>query len=72
MKVRLWFVRESEKARQYCKVPKSRNPVAASPDFVWIPKSLIEHTTKRPSADGVEWPEHEVTVEEWFGVKEDL
>jgi hypothetical protein len=75
MRLRLWFIEETEKARHYCKVPKSRNPGSVMRDntnYVWIPRSLISHTQKRPSVDGVEWPEHDVQVEDWFAQKESL
>ena len=75
MTVRLWFVRETAAARRYCKLPKSRNPgsdVFGNENYVWIPRSVVEHTTKRPSKDGVEWPEHELAVADWFVDKEGL
>jgi len=60
MKIRLWYITESEKAYLYSKVPpgSSRNP--GPEDQIWIPKSVVEHRTKRDN-------EHEVTVEDWFG-----
>ena len=70
MRIRLWFVGETEEARRYCKVPKSRHP--ASDDFVWIPRSVVSHTQKRPSVDGIEWAEHELQVEDWFSDKVNL
>lgn len=42
MKVRLWYVRDTPKARLYCRVPKSRNPGHYAPDnksYVWVPLS---------------------------------
>lgn len=57
-KIRLWFVRETEKAYQYTKLPpdRQRNP----DDLVWIPKSQIEHRSKQPN--GL----HEVTLPDWL------
>lgn len=75
MRVRLWFVRESAAARRYCKLPKSRNPgrdIPGNANYVWVPRSVVEHTTKRPSADGVEWDEHDVAVQDWFAERENL
>ena len=69
MTARLWFVRESAAARRYCKLPKTRNPgsdIAGNTNYFWVPKSLVEHTQKRPSRDGVEWQEHDVKVPDWF------
>lgn len=64
MKVRLWYVRETDKARRYCKLPPERNPTEA--DHIWIPRSVCEHTTKYP--DG----QHIVDVADWFAEKENL
>lgn len=73
--VRLWHVRDSAAARRYCKVPKSRNPgadVMNNVNYVWVPLSLVEHATRYPSKDGVEWPEHHVKLPDWFVEKEKL
>ena len=67
MKIRLWLVQETDKARCYYKF----NPVntgAAEPnatDLVWVPRSIIEHTTKRGN-------EHVVELPDWFIEKEKL
>lgn len=64
-KVRLWFREETELARKYSKVPPERvheYPVSK----IWIPKSIIEHTSKEPS--GL----HIVTLPDWFVEKEGL
>ncbi len=74
MKVRLWFVRETELARRYCKVPDSRNPGADEPsntNYIWVPRSVCRHTSKEPAAEG-ERPLHVVDVEDWFAEKEAL
>lgn len=63
MKIRLWFIRQTDKARLYSKVPPERNP--GKEDQVWIPLSVLEHVTKRGN-------EHEVTMADWFGEKENL
>jgi len=60
MKIRLWFIRETEKARLYSKTdPEAQGRVL---DEIWIPRSVVEHTSKRGN-------EHEVTIEDWWGVK---
>ena len=55
--VRLWFVRETAKARLYSKVPPDR--YGGPEDEVWVPMSIVEHTTKR----GVE---HMVKLPDWW------
>jgi len=63
-KIRLWFVRETQAARFYSKLPPDRRPT--DDDHVWIPKSQIEHTSLEPS--GL----HIVTVTDWFAEKKGL
>jgi hypothetical protein len=53
----LWFIRETDKARLYSKLPPERNPIEG--DFVWIPMSIIEHVSKHGD-------EHDVKLPEWF------
>ena len=65
-KVLLWFVRETPLARLYFKLPASR---AQTEDGVWIPRSIIEHTSKLNSAD---LNEHILTLPEWFVEKYNL
>jgi hypothetical protein len=55
--IRLWFVSDTDKARLYSRVPPERNPQRE--DMLWIPLSVIEHTTRRQN-------EHMVTIPEWF------
>lgn len=55
--IRLWFIRDTIKARLYSKVPMERNP--KPDDYLWVPFSIIEHTTKRGN-------EHEVKLPDWF------
>lgn len=64
MQVRLWFVKETEKARYYSKLPASRHP--GEEDHVWVPRSLVTHTTKYP--DG----QHVIDVADWFAEKNNL
>lgn len=59
----LYFIRETPLARLYSKLPPERNP--GKEDQIWIPRSIVEHTTKMPHA-------HIVTLPEWFVVKENL
>lgn len=61
--VRLWLVRETDKARLYSRVPPERHGDAS--DEIWVPLSIAEHTTKRGA-------EHMVTLPDWFITKEDL
>ena len=61
--MRFWLIRETELARLYSKIPLDRNP--ESSDQIWIPRSIIEHTTKRGN-------EHEVKLPDWFIEKEKL
>lgn len=56
-KVRLWLIRETPDARLYSKLPPDRH--AGPADTVWIPRSVIEHTTKM----GIE---HYLTLPEWI------
>jgi hypothetical protein len=66
--MRLWLVKETEKARRYCKFaphPDLGFANAEESDMVWIPRSIIEHTTKRGN-------EHEVALPDWFIEKEGL
>jgi hypothetical protein len=63
MKIRLWFIRETEKARQYSRVPPDRNP--SQSDMIWIPRSIVEHTSKSGN-------EHTLELPDWFVEKEGL
>lgn len=66
--MRLWLIRETEKARLYCKFaphPDLGFENAEDIDKIWIPKSIIEHTTKRGN-------EHEVKLPDWFIEKNGL
>ena len=60
-KVRLFLIRETELARLYSKTPPGRDL-----SEVWIPKSIVEHTSKNTNG------EHIVTLPDWFLEKEDL
>lgn len=55
--MRLWLLRETEQARLYSTTDPS--DAHRSGDEIWIPKSVIEHTTKRGN-------EHEVKLPDWF------
>lgn len=62
MRIRLWLIRQTDKARLYCRHGK---PTPDDSDCVWVPLSIVEHTTKRGN-------EHEVTLPDWFIEKENL
>jgi hypothetical protein len=61
--MRLWFIRQTEKARLYSRVPPERHP--SQEDQIWVPLSIIEHTTKRGN-------EHDVKLPDWFLEKNNL
>jgi len=66
MKLRLWLIRETDKARLYSKVPigePGRDPEES--DQIWVPRSIVVHTTKRGN-------EHEVDLPDWFIEKNGL
>lgn len=63
MEIRLWLIRETEKARLYCKFPPPEDILPG--DYIWIPRSIVEHTSKR----GIE---HTVKLPDWFIEKEGL
>lgn len=66
MNIRFWFIRETEKARLYSKVPiNDPRRSVESGDTLWIPRSIVEHTSKR----GVE---HTLDLPDWFIEKEKL
>jgi len=62
--MRFWLIRETEKARLYSKLPPEKYH-GDKEDEIWIPKSIIEHTTKRGN-------EHELKLPDWFIEKNDL
>lgn len=63
MNITLWFIRETPAARLYSKVRPDRHPTKE--DEIWIPRSIVEHTSK---ADN----EHTVKLPDWFIEKEGL
>ena len=63
-KCKLWFISDSGLARRYSKLPPERRPEHS--DFIWIPTSQIEHTTKFPAAEGSPWPIYVITIPEWL------
>ena len=62
--ISLWFVKETELARQYSKLPPERHPEQS--DYVWLPKSQIERTTKFPTG------EHHLVLPLWLVEKHGL
>ena len=65
MNIRLWLISETDKARLYSKLPPERMPDPKT-DYVWIPRSVVNHTLKL--ANG----EHHLKIEDWFAEKEGL
>jgi hypothetical protein len=63
MNIRLWLIRETEKARLYSKVPPERGQTGETQ--IWVPRSIVEHTSKRGS-------EHTVDLPDWFIEKNGL
>lgn len=63
-RIRMWYVRESEKAWQYTKIPPDR--MRQQEDYVWVPKSITEHRSKQEN--GL----HELTLPLWFLEKNGL
>jgi hypothetical protein len=60
--IRLWFIRQTDKARLYCRFaphPDLGFENADEWDKIWIPLSIIEHTSKRGN-------EHHIKVPDWF------
>lgn len=55
--IMLWLVRETGLARLYCK--HNRPGRDEKTDCIWVPKSIVEHTTKRGT-------EHMVKLPDWF------
>lgn len=68
VKLKLWFMQETAKARLYATTPP-RPGVTAT--VVWLPRSQIEHTSKEP-ADPGQLPVHVVTIPEWLATSKGL
>jgi hypothetical protein len=70
-KAKLYYVDTSASglARRYSILPKSRHP--GPTDFIWLPVSQIEGTTKYPPK-GDEWPVHIVTIPDWLARKHNI
>ena len=71
--IRLWEIpqRATNLARYFSKIPPDRNPFAED-DFIWVPRSIIEHVTSHPIPDLPEWKKCVVTLPEWFLRKKGL
>ncbi len=70
MNLRLWLVKETEKARLYSRQSSQEN--SSPTDLLWLPRSVCKSTKKFPPTSPTAWPEHHVEVEEWFAEKEKL
>ena len=57
MNLRLWLIRETDLARLYSKT--NPDDPSRTPDTLWIPRSIVEHTTKRGN-------EHIVKLPDWW------
>ena len=64
MNVRLWFIRETDKARLFSRLPPERKP--GKQDEIWIPRSVIEHQLKFATG------ECHLKVTDWFAEKNNL
>ena len=67
VKVRLWEIRRTDKARLYSTTP----PSSRDGDEVWIPISQIDHVSYQPAVEG-EWRECVVTIPEWIADEKGL
>jgi hypothetical protein len=68
LKLRLWLLRSTNAAHCFSTVPPDSGRVL---DSLWIPRSIIEHITKRPTTvEGI--MDCDVTVPEWFAEKKGL
>jgi len=68
--VRLWETEtKSELAIKFSKLPPEKKPEKS--DFVWVPKSIIEHITRMPAGQAG-WKECGVTLPDWFVTKAKL
>ena len=65
MKLQLWLVNESERARLYSKTRQGDNPV-------WVPRSVILRQTKHPQTEHENHPRCEVEIEDWFAEQKGL
>lgn len=65
--VRLWQVRDTEKAYLFSTFPKGHKDARE----VWVPRSLVHHVSREREYPG-EWRECVVDVEEWFADRESL
>lgn len=68
IKLRLFEVEKRDKAILFSKVPDSNRGM----NTVWLPRSQIEHITRRPDPNGGKWPECEVTIPEWLAEEKGL
>jgi len=63
----MWFLRETPLARKYSRLPPDKFPMPE--DMLWMPRSIIEHTSKLNAANP---DEHILTLPNWFVEKENL
>ena len=68
VKIRMFLKRESDKALCYVNKPRDLEVTRTE----WIPKSMVEHTTKFPPVGGTHYREHEITLPVWLVEQKDL
>lgn len=57
MTATFYFVKETALARLYMR---------KNGHEFWVPRSVIEHTTKYPPSHALDLPLHEITVADWW------
>ena len=67
--LRLWIVKETEKAYLFSKLPLEKADSVT--DMVWVPRSMVERITKFRETPGT-FRECEVDIQEWFAEKKGL
>lgn len=66
VKIRLWIIRETEKALFVSKLPADRDY-----EGVWIPRSQCIHLTKQPPQQNG-WRDSVIEMEEWIAEAKNL
>lgn len=69
MKLTLWLISETEKARQLSTTPNDPHRDGRK---VWIPRSVVTSFRKWPKQKPEDYNECELEIEDWFAEREDL